>query len=88
MDTTQFMGLLIGAIVVLLSIATAITALIITPIIRLNKAITKLNDSIDQLNNDSARLEARVSKHGDRLDEHDKKLVKIDCDISSLKESR
>ena len=56
MDSNQFMGLLIAAIVVLLGIATGIATLIIKPIMNLNKSIVKLNDSIDRLNEDNQNL--------------------------------
>lgn len=86
MDSTQFMGMLIAAIVVLLSIATGIAALIINPIIKLNKSITKLNDSIDKLNGDNERLEQRVTKHGREIDEHTKRLIIHDKEIEHMKE--
>lgn len=86
MSEAQFMGLLIGAIGTLLAIASVIVAIIIRPIISLNKSIQKLNDSIDQLNGDNATLKERVTKHGKEIDENRMKLKDHDHEIAHLKE--
>lgn len=86
MEQTQFMGLLIASIGTLLGIASIIVAIIIKPIINLNKSITKLNDSIDRLNDDNASLAERVTKHGQEIDENTKKLIVHDQEIKHLKE--
>ncbi len=86
MNEAQFMGLLIGCISTLLTIASVIVAIIIKPVISLNKSIQKLNDSIDQLNGDNNTLKERVTKHGKEIDENRIKLVEHDHEIAHLKE--
>ena len=86
MDSNQFMGLLIAAIVTLLSIASIIVALIIKPIINLNKSIVKLNDSIDRLTAENENLSGRVKEHGKEIDATAKKLLIHDTEIAHLKE--
>lgn len=87
MDETQFMGLLIGCVATLVGIATGIVAIIIKPVINLNRSITKLNDSIDHLNGQNATLEQRVTKHGKEIDENTKTLIVHGEDIKHLKEA-
>ena len=86
MSDTQFMGLLIGCIGTLLAIASVIVAIIVRPIISLNKSITKLNDSIDILNRDSSNLEERVTKHGKEIDEVRERTLTNEHEIAHLKE--
>lgn len=86
MSEGQFMGLLIGCIATLLTIATAIVAIIIKPIINLNKSIQKLNDSIDQLNGDNKTLAERVTKHGKEIDKNRETLIIHGKEIEHLKE--
>lgn len=68
MTDAQFMGLLIGAIVTLLGIASIITAIIVKPIINLNKSITKLDLTVSHLSENSVNLKSRVDKHGEQID--------------------
>ena len=86
MNDAQFMGILIACIATLLGIASVIVAIIVKPVIELNKSIQKLNDSIDQLNGDNATLKERVSKHGKEIDENRLHLVRHDKEIEHLKE--
>lgn len=86
MDQAQFMGLLITSIATLLGIASVIVAIMIKPIINLNKSIQKLNDSIDALNGDNNTLKERVTKHGKEIDENREKLIAHDHEIAHLKE--
>ena len=53
MDNNTFMGFLIAALVVLLGAASVITALIVKPLLNLNKNITALNYTITDM---SSRL--------------------------------
>jgi len=87
MSEAQFMGFLIGAIATLLGIASVIVAIIIRPIISLNKSIQKLNDSIDKLNGDNELLGQRVTKHGQEIDTLRFKVNDHDHDIAHLKEA-
>lgn len=86
MTNNEFMGLLIGSIVTLLGIASAVVALIVKPLINLNKSITKLNASIDQLNGENTTLRERVSKHGSEIDDLDDRVLVVEQDIKHLKE--
>ena len=86
MSNNEFMGLLIGCIATLLGIGTAIVAIIVKPIIKLNNSITKLNDSIDKLNGEGNILRERVTKHGKEIDENREHLINHDHEIAHLKE--
>jgi len=81
MEQTTFLGLLIGAIVTLLTISTAVTSLIVRPIIKLNKSITKLDDSIRHILDDNSVIRKRLDKHGDQIDENTQHLIRHDKDI-------
>lgn len=81
MDQATFIGLLIGALVVLSGIATAVTSLIVKPIINLNKSITKLDDSIRHILDDNSTIRKRLDKHGMEIDENTQHLIRHDKDI-------
>ena len=85
MNSNEFMGLLIGAIVTLLGGASVIVGLIVKPLLNLNKSIVKLNDSIDNLNKDTGSLANRVSKHGQEIDANREHLIIHDKEIEYLK---
>ena len=87
MDNAQFMGLLVAAIGTLLGIASIIVAIIIKPIINLNKSIVKLNSSIDMLNEKNIDLADRVKNHGKEIDANREHLIRHDKDIEHLKEA-
>ncbi len=75
MDSTQFMGLLIAAIVVLFGLAATVTALIVKPVIGLNRTMVKLDDSLTALNKTANAMENRLDKHDielDKLNDNDK----------------
>lgn len=78
MNTNEFMGMLITAIASLIGITSVIVAIIIRPIINLNKSITKLNDNIDILNKSYSTLNDRVTKHGAEIDDHERRILKIE----------
>ena len=80
------MGLLIGAFASLCGIASVIVAIIIVPVIKLNKTIQKLNDSIDALNGKNKTLEERVTKHGKEIDGLHDKVIDHEHEIKHLKE--
>ncbi len=95
MDQNTFMGLLIGALVVLFGLASVIVALIVRPVLNLNKNLTELNINIKSLTKDTETLQTRVSKHGEQLDKtmitverHDEMLKSHDRDISYLKKTK
>ena len=75
MDQTQFMGMLIACIATLLGIASILIAIIIKPIINLNKTITKLDATIEGLQKEDANLKTRIDKHGNQIDDLNVKVV-------------
>lgn len=83
MEETQFMGLLIGCIATLLGVASAIVAIIIKPIINLNKTLDRLNAHIDELNTASASLKERVATHGNEIDALNLHQIAQDKDIEN-----
>lgn len=87
MNEAQFIGMLIASIGTLLGIASVVVAIIIKPIINLNKSIQKLNDSIDQLNGDNKLLGERVTKHGKEIDDLHDTVLHHEHEIKHLKET-
>lgn len=69
MDENLFMGLLVGAIVVLLTIASLIAALIVKPILGLNQNITELKASMKHFEKSIGHVEERITKHGTEIDD-------------------
>lgn len=59
MNDIAFMGMLIGAVAVLIPLMIAI----ITPIVKLNKSIQKLNDSIDVINKEAEKKDKQIENH-------------------------
>lgn len=84
MDSNTFMGLLITAIIALLTGASIITAIIIRPIINLNKKLTKVDASLERGTEVMERCEKRIEKHGQELDKHNDELKKFEGRISAL----
>lgn len=68
MEQAQFMGLLITCIGSLLAIASVLVAIVIKPIINLNKTITKLDSTIENIQKEETTLVDRVNKHGTQID--------------------
>lgn len=68
MDNNTFMGLLITAIVVLVGLAGAITSLIVIPVIKLNKNITKLDCNIDLLLKENSETKKHFEKNDNEID--------------------
>lgn len=68
MDSNLFMGLLIGALVILFGLAGVITTLIVKPIINLNRNMVQLDSSIQNLNKTANTMENRLNKHSQEID--------------------
>lgn len=68
MDNNTFMGLLIGALVVLFGLAGSIVAIVIKPIINLNRNMVQLDSSIQNLNKTANTMENRLNKHSQEID--------------------
>lgn len=81
MTDAQFMGMLIGAIVTLLGIASIVAAIIVRPVINLNKNIEKLNVTIGGMQEEEKSLNSRVHKHGLQIDEANLKIKEHDIII-------
>ena len=80
MDINQayFIGMLVLAIVTLIAI--------ITPVVKLTTSINKLTNSVNNLSEKYENINTTVTAHGQKIDEHDKHFVKVDCEIDNLKE--
>lgn len=68
MDNNTFMGLLIGALVILFGLAGTIVAIVIKPIINLNRNMVQLDSSIQNLNKTANTMENRLNKHSQEID--------------------
>lgn len=84
MDSNQFMGLLIIAILALLGGAGVIVAIIIKPVINLNNNIVALRKDISALNDVVNRNEKRIEKHGNEIDELKDNLKDIEVKVSKM----
>ena len=84
MDSNQFMGLLIAAILALLGGAGVIVAIIIKPVINLNSNIVALRKDISALNDVVNRNEKRIEKHGNEIDEIKDNLKNIEVKVSKM----
>lgn len=76
MDELQFIGYLVSAIITLGGFI-AIIMKFIQPINDLRVVIQKLNDTIDTLKNDNATQNKRIEKHGEQIDNLEKKVDKM-----------
>lgn len=84
MDSNQFMGLLIIAILALLGGAGVIVAIIVKPVINLNNNIVALRKDISALNDVVNRNEKRIEKHGNEIDEIKDNLKNIEVKVSKM----
>lgn len=71
MDQNTFIGLFIGALVILVPLFIAC----VTPLIKLNKSIQKLNDAIDILNESDAKKNQALDVVHDKISTHAQYLV-------------
>ena len=83
MDEIQFLGYLIMAIITLGSFI-AVIMKFVQPINELRVVIQKLNDSIDSLRNDHAVQNKRIDRHGERIDQLDNRVGKIETKIEMI----
>ena len=83
MDEIQFLGYLIMAIITLGSFI-AVIMKFVQPINELRVVIQKLNDSIDSLRNDNAVQNKRIDRHGERIDQLDNRVGKIETKIEMI----
>lgn len=78
MTDAQFTGMLIATIGTLLTIASAIVAIVIKPVINLNKTITKLDTTLNNQSKEYDVLKNRVDKHGEQIDDCEKRLTIVE----------
>lgn len=83
MDEIQFLGYLIMAVITLGSFI-AVIMKFVQPINELRVVIQKLNDSIDSLRNDNAAQNKRIDRHGERIDQLDNRVGKIETKIEMI----
>ena len=83
MDEIQFLGYLIVAVITLGSFI-AVIMKFVQPINELRVVIQKLNDSIDSLRNDNAVQNKRIDRHGERIDQLDNRVGKIETKIEMI----
>ena len=80
MDQSTFLGLTIGALVILIPLF--ITC--VTPLIKLNKSIQKLNDAIDLLNKSDSEKNVALNDVHERLNMHGQYLVVVKKRLDNL----
>lgn len=83
MDEIQFLGYLIMALITLGSFI-AVIMKFVQPINELRVVIQKLNDNIDSLKKDNAAQNKRIDRHGERIDQLDNRVGKIETKIEMI----
>ena len=83
MDEIQFLGYLIMAVITLGSFI-AVIMKFVQPINELRVVIQKLNDNIDSLKKDNAAQNKRIDRHGERIDQLDNRVGKIETKIEMI----
>ena len=83
MDEIQFLGYLVLALITLGSFI-AVIMKFVQPINELRVVIQKLNDSIDSLRSDNAVQNKRIDRHGERIDQLDNRVGKIETKIEMI----
>ena len=83
MDEIQFLGYLVLALITLGSFI-AVIMKFVQPINELRVVIQKLNDNIDSLKNDNVVQNKRIDRHGERIDQLDNRVGKIEMKIEMI----
>ena len=83
MDEIQFLGYLIMALITLGSFI-AVIMKFVQPINELRVVIQKLDDTIDNLKKDNADQNKRIDRHGERIDQLDNRVGKIETKIEMI----
>lgn len=78
MDSNTFMGLLIAAIVVLLTGISIIAKVFIGPVISLNKNIVLLQSSIGQLKEKDEEITSKLESQDNKIENMDHRLIKVE----------
>ena len=80
MDELQFLGYLVSAIITLGAFV-AVIIKFVQPINDLRVVIQKLNDNIDSLKKENTQQNKRIDKHGEQIDQLDRRVGKIETKI-------
>ena len=83
MDEIQFLGYLVLALITLGSFV-AVIMKFVQPINELRVVIQKLNDNIDSLKSDNVVQNKRIDRHGERIDQLDNRVGKIEMKIEMI----
>ena len=83
MDEIQFLGYLIMALITLGSFI-AVIMKFVQPINELRVVIQKLDDTIDSLKKDNAAQSKQIDRHGERIDQLDNRVGKIETKIEMI----
>lgn len=51
---------------------------VMTPVLKLNKCITKLTTALDYMATDNRRQDARLDAHSKELDDHEKRISHLE----------
>ena len=83
MDEIQFLGYLIMAVITLGGFI-AVIMKFVQPINELRIVIQKLDDTIASLKSDNAIQNKRIDRHGERIDQLDNRVGKIETKIEMI----
>ena len=78
MDSNTFMGFLITALVVLLGAASVITALIVKPLLNLNKNITALNYTITDMSSKLKKNDEEIIDLQKGFNQHETRITVLE----------
>ena len=74
MDDYQFVGRIILILLPVLGTALSIGV----PILKLNTTITELKKTVEHMNSGNTNRDKRIGNHGDRLDDHECRIIKLE----------
>lgn len=83
MDRPEFIGYLVSAIITLGSFI-AVIMKFMQPINDLLITVQKINDNIDAIKNDNGVQNQRIEKHGEQIDNLDRRVGKIETKIETF----
>lgn len=84
MNETEFVGYLVLAVITLGGFI-AVIMKFVQPINDLRIVIQKLNDTIDTLKTDNVTQNRRIEKHGEQIDDLNRRVGKIETKIENYR---
>ena len=84
MNKTEFVGYLVLAVITLGGFI-AVIMKFVQPINDLRIVIQKLNDTIDTLKTDNVTQNRRIEKHGEQIDDLNRRVGKIETKIETYR---